>query len=225
MTATAFVAFAAGAWADPKAAGSDQERGGQSFVLQSAQQEAMRPLPQIQRPAVGPLQVPALQLEDCLPVRPDRLAVARRDGRWKIVDGDNWLWDLGNARARANRTLEIIQHYGITRTCYIGRPNPPMTYHLAGQEAPEGQLRGEYCLAFSADSAYVRETGGGWQLVLGNPPPPFGSTRRVNENTRRIDFGDNEAGARQALGVLRRYGYSQRCFVGLRGDNFEYFRR
>lgn len=159
-------------------------------------------------------------------MRPDQLEVARRDGRWKIVDGDQWLWDLGaRGQARANRTLDIVQHYGFTQACYIGRPNPPMTYHLVGQEAPEGQLRGEYCLAFSAETAAVRRSGGGWQLVLGNPTPPFGSTRRINENTRRIDFGDNESGARQALAVLQRYGFSQRCFVGLRGDNFEYFRR
>lgn len=66
--------------------------------------------------------------EDCLGFNPANLQAAKKQGRWKVVDGSHWLLDFENRRDFAERMVAVIQHHGFTRICFVGRPNPPMTY-------------------------------------------------------------------------------------------------
>lgn len=66
--------------------------------------------------------------EDCLSLNPSQLEAKRVRGSWKIVEGSNWLMDFGDNAREARRSLQIIQHYGFTRTCFVGRPDPSLTY-------------------------------------------------------------------------------------------------
>ena len=50
------------------------------------------------------------------------------DGRWKIVDGDHWMFDFGNKQKEANQALAIIKKHGFTRSCFVGRPGPSFKY-------------------------------------------------------------------------------------------------
>ncbi len=66
--------------------------------------------------------------EDCLAFNPANLSVIKAQGRWKVVEGSHWLLDFGNRNDYAQRALAVIQHHGFARICYVGRPNPGMTY-------------------------------------------------------------------------------------------------
>jgi hypothetical protein len=69
--------------------------------------------------------------EDAIGFEPARLVVRQIGQRWKIADGNNWLLDFGPAEGNAKLSLHLIRKYGFTKICFVGRPNPPMTYFRA----------------------------------------------------------------------------------------------
>lgn len=75
------------------------------------------------RSPVGPM-----AREDCIGFNPDNTKVKKINGRWKIVDGNHWLMDFGNKKAEAHKSMKIIRKHGFTQSCFVGRPNPSMTY-------------------------------------------------------------------------------------------------
>lgn len=149
--------------------------------------------------------------EDCIRFDPAALGVRQVKGRWKIVDGDHWLFDFGPNQAAARQSLKVISHYRMDRTCFVGRPDPLFTYMLARGGSPSGGMAGEDCVAFDPKTARVSNIQGRWKIVSG----------------RRwlFDFGQGQAEARQAIAVIRRYGFSQSCFVGRPDADFTYLRR
>ncbi|MDH5410309.1 MAG: hypothetical protein OEY16_02890 [Alphaproteobacteria bacterium] len=66
--------------------------------------------------------------EDCLAFNPRNIQVKQAQGRWKIADGNSWLLDFEGNKAQAQQAHAIINKYGFSRICFVGRPNPPMTY-------------------------------------------------------------------------------------------------
>ncbi len=66
--------------------------------------------------------------EDCVRFDPRRAAVTRAKGRWKIADGNHWLFDFGDKEAEARTALAIIRKYGFTHSCFAGRPKPSFQY-------------------------------------------------------------------------------------------------
>jgi hypothetical protein len=69
--------------------------------------------------------------EDCTTNNPATTQARRIGGRWKVVDGSHWLLDTGSNEADARRAEEVIRHYRLNRQCFVGRPNPSMSYWLA----------------------------------------------------------------------------------------------
>ncbi len=66
--------------------------------------------------------------EDCIGFNPDNIEVKEFNGRWKIVEGSHWIMDFDNKEAEARKAFSIIKMHGFDHICYIGRPNPSMTY-------------------------------------------------------------------------------------------------
>jgi hypothetical protein len=66
--------------------------------------------------------------EVCIAFNPGNVQVKQAQGRWKIADGNSWLLDFAGNRAEAQQAHAIINKYGFSRICQVGRPNPPMTY-------------------------------------------------------------------------------------------------
>ncbi len=89
---------------------------------------------------------------DCLPIDVQRLRVELVAGRWKIVDGSEFLLDFGGSRATAERGAAVLAHYKINRMCFVGRPNPPMTYFTVDGAAPAGAMEGEDSIGFNPDA-------------------------------------------------------------------------
>jgi hypothetical protein len=70
----------------------------------------------------------AMANEDAIHFNPATTTVRQIGQRWKIADGNNWLLDFGPGEGNAKLALYFIKKYGFTHICYVGRPNPPMTY-------------------------------------------------------------------------------------------------
>jgi hypothetical protein len=69
--------------------------------------------------------------EDCLAFDRSNLAVVEIGGRWKVVEGTNWLLDFGPGQGNAIAALHVIRKYRFDQICFVGRPDPSMTYFKA----------------------------------------------------------------------------------------------
>ena len=66
--------------------------------------------------------------EDCSGFNPAKIEVKKVSGSWKIVEGSHWILDFGSNEQEARTAFEIIRKYGFQFICFVGRPNPSMTY-------------------------------------------------------------------------------------------------
>jgi hypothetical protein len=66
--------------------------------------------------------------EDCIPFDPAHLAVVDVGGRWKVAEGAHWLLDFGPGHGNAVAALHFIRKYRFNQICFVGRPDPSMTY-------------------------------------------------------------------------------------------------
>ncbi|MEM7063453.1 MAG: serine protease [Cyanobacteria bacterium P01_B01_bin.77] len=148
---------------------------------------------------------------DFIPFNPDRAVVRRIRNRWKIVVGNMLLLDFGSNRSEANRTLQIIHHYGFNSQCFVGRPQPSMEFYLVDGEAPSGPFPGEDSIPFDPNALEVQRINGRWKIVEGNH--------------WLMDFGNSQSEARQSLSFILRYGFRYSCYVGRPGPSLRYFRR
>jgi hypothetical protein len=148
---------------------------------------------------------------ECIHFDPATLKVRQVKGRWKIVDSRHWIFDFGSDPVAARQSLKVIHHYRMDRACFIGWPDPVFAYMLAKGGSPSGRMSGEDCVAFDPKRVTVSKSQGSWKIV--------------SAGRWLFDFGQNQTEARQALAVIRRYGFNQSCFVGRSNDDFNYLRR
>ena len=66
--------------------------------------------------------------EDATAFNPANVTAVNLDGSWMVVDGPLPLLDFGPMEAQARTAVEIIETYGFTHLCFVGRPNAPMMY-------------------------------------------------------------------------------------------------
>jgi len=154
---------------------------------------------------------PVQTSEDCINFDPLRAEVKQIQGSWKIVVGDMWLLDFGANESEARRALEIIKNYRMNSQCFVGRPDPSMVYYLVNGAAPTGAMAGEDCIGFNPANIEVKQVQGSWKIVEGSH--------------YIMDFGTNEAEARLAFQLIKKYGFTCICFVGRPGPSFVYFRK
>jgi hypothetical protein len=149
--------------------------------------------------------------EDCLSLNPATITASEVSGRWKVVDGNHWLFDFGSNATDAGRTADIIKHYRMNQTCFVGRPNPPFKYMLVSGNSPTGAISDEDCVGFNPATTTVSEVSGRWKVVDGNH--------------WLFDFGNSKPGADQTLEIIKKYGFTQSCFVGRPNPGFTYMRK
>lgn len=162
---------------------------------------------QIPAPAPQPVQIK----EDCIAFDPGRAAVRQAQGRWKVAAGNMWLLDFAGNKAQADQALRVIRKYRMNKQCFVGRPQPSMQYYLSGNNAPAGGMKGEDCNAFNLRNTQVKQVQGRWKIADGNH--------------WILDFAGNQAEARQAHAIMKKYGFSRICFVGRPNPPMTYFRR
>ncbi|MEM9848158.1 MAG: hypothetical protein AAF847_09740 [Bacteroidota bacterium] len=76
----------------------------------------------------GNAPVGAMSGEDCISFNLNTIEVKQINGRWKIVDGNHWMFDFEGKEDEARAAFCIIKKYGFTKSCYVGRPNPSLQY-------------------------------------------------------------------------------------------------
>jgi len=173
---------------------------GSRWVREKIAAAASRTLPQAE-PERG---------EACVAFNPATVGLEEINGRWKIVDDSHWLFDFGSDRVSARKALQVIAHYRMNRSCFVGRPDPSFAYLLAKGGVPEGPMAGEDCVTFDPATIRVSKIKNRWKIVDGRH--------------WLFDFGSNATDARRALAVIKRYGFTRSCFVG-RPRGFTYLRR
>ena len=151
--------------------------------------------------------------EDCVSFSNRNAEVSKINGRWKIVDGNHWLFDFAGKRDEAYQALRVIKYYRMNQSCFVGRPNPSFTYMLISSRAPAGSYRGEDCIGFNNANLSVVRAGrrNTWKLVDGSH--------------WIVDFDYKKAEAYQALKIVKKHKFSQVCYVGRPGPSFTYWKR
>jgi 2-haloacid dehalogenase len=153
---------------------------------------------------------PAAVLEDGVAIAPEAVQVRRVNGRWKVVQGGEWILDFGPDQANAARARDVIGYYRIDRQCFVGRPDPPMMYFTAGGRAPHGAMAGEDAVSFNLCGVVARQSEGRWIVTDGI--------------SRMLDFGSAEADALNAVTIIKKYAFTHQCFVGRPDAPVMYFR-
>jgi hypothetical protein len=149
--------------------------------------------------------------EDCIGFNNANTKVKKINNRWKIVDGNHWLFDFAGKKHEAKKTLKIIKKYGMNKSCFVGRPGPSLEYMLRGNAAPRGSLRGEDCIGFNRGNLKVKKFNNRWKIVDGNHWV--------------FDFAGKKREALKSLSIIKKYKFNKSCFVGRPGPSFQYLRR
>ena len=154
--------------------------------------------------------------EDCIRFNPMTAEVKQINGRWKIVDGNHWMFDFLSDEAEARGSLAVIKHYSMAQSCFIGRPHPSFLYLLVSGRPPEGPKMGESCNEFVPDDLSLRE----------NTPNNWVIFRRdsAGNDTPLTEFGNLRDEAKRAWETIFHYGFTHYCVSGSRPWNFEYWR-
>ena len=149
--------------------------------------------------------------EDCVNFNPVTTKAAFVSGEWKVVDGNHWMFSFGNNKAGAQQAVQIIKHYRMNQSCFVGRPDPSFKYMLAGKASPVGSFNGEDCLGFNLATTKVENVGGRWKIVDGSH--------------WIFDFNTNKIEADQSMALIRKYGFNQTCYVARPNPPFSYLRK
>lgn len=149
--------------------------------------------------------------EDCIPFDPSKIKVRRINRRWKIVEGSHWILDFKHEEWEAYAALAVIKEHGFDSVCFVGRPNPSMTYFLAGGQAARGAMSGEDAVRFRPTKIEVKRILNRWTIVDGS--------------LLLLDFAGNKAEATTALAILKKYRFNKMCFVGRPNPSMTYFLR
>jgi len=139
--------------------------------------------------------------------------VKKVGNNWKLIEGkSHWLMDFGRSEAEARKALKTIKHYGLNEMCYVGRPNPSMTYFLSRGKSPVGRMSGEDAIRFNPNNISVRKVGSRWKIMEG-------------QSHMMMDFENSQAEANLALKIIKRYGFTHQCFIGRPNASMTYFRK
>ncbi|WP_428407078.1 hypothetical protein [Hyphococcus sp.] len=149
--------------------------------------------------------------EDCVSLNPNTVSVENKNGSWKVVDGSHWILDAGSNKSEMDRAKEIIQHYGFTQSCFVGRPDPSLNYWLSNGAAPSGGLSGEDCVNINPNNLSIRSSGSNFTIV---------------SNGNHMAFtAPSQAEAQEVINVIKFYGFTKSCFVGRPGPSMRYLRK
>lgn len=148
--------------------------------------------------------------DNCIPLRRALLKPRLVGKTWRLTDDNLSLLDFGGDGESVMFTLGMLNKYGATHLCYVGRKGRSMSYLLADGKAPAGAIKGERCRAFDPQSLTLDEEGGAYVL-------------RSGRETVRTFADKDEAAA--ALDIIRKHGFTNLCVIGKEKVGLEYLRR
>ena len=159
--------------------------------------------------AINNLYNPGPCKEDCISFNPNNVAVKQSGTKWLVVDGSHSMFSAPN-KAEAEKIVKIIKHYGLSKSCYVGRPDASFEYLLKGSASPSGVFSGEDCLSFNPAKLTVKKEGSQYLLTDGSS---------------RMFMFPNKAEADQTLAMIKKYGFTKTCYVGRPDASLQYMRK
>lgn len=128
-----------------------------------------------------------------------------RESVYMIGESDNdWLFNFWHDFQKAQRALRILRHYRPTQVCYVGRPDPSLTYFLVSGRAPAGSAPGESCKPpFNPRNLKVKNIQGRWTVVQ---PRPDGKDIWLFK-------APTEQEAREIVAVIKWFGFTRDCYI------------
>lgn len=147
--------------------------------------------------------------EDCIGFNPNNVAVEQHGSNWTVVDGSHWIF-AAPTPAEAKQIIAVIKRYGANQTCFVGRPDPSLTYLLKDGTAPAGAMAGEDCLSFNPGNLSIQ---------------PAGSGFRMQDGSHLMFSFPDILEAASSLFVVGKYGFTRSCFVGRPGPSLAYLRK
>lgn len=147
--------------------------------------------------------------EDCVSFNPNTIEIKPFGTKYRIVDGSHALYVFPNI-TEAQAAYNIIKHYKVNRSCFVGRPDPSFKYVTKSGAAPQGAFSGEDCISFNPINATVQ---------------PFGAQYRIVDGNHALFVFPNQSEAINALNIIKQYGFTKTCFVGRPDPSFSYLRK
>jgi hypothetical protein len=69
--------------------------------------------------------------DDCVRIDPDSAEARREGANWTLMDDSSRILYFGPRGNEARQAEEVVKNYRLTRQCFVGRPDPGMTYWLS----------------------------------------------------------------------------------------------
>jgi hypothetical protein len=130
-------------------------------------------------------------------------------GHWLLTAGGKPLKDFGSRSEDARQAWHLIRELRLNQHATIGSPRPVVEYWLHDGQPPRNIPRGYRVIPLDVASLKVEQAQGFWVM---------------RESSRVLfNFGPNEADARQALGMIQRYGFNRVGMVGRAGPSMLVF--
>jgi|GEM_PF-1910978 len=154
------------------------------------------------RPPAAELRPPAAEdlPENLTTFANEQTEIQWLDGRWQLRAGAVWLKDFGRHETEAREALRIIRELKLTQLGSLGYPRPVLEYWLANGRAPANTIMGLRTTSFDRENLRVEQVQGQWCVR---------DARQV-----LLSFGYGDADARQALAIIRKYGFDQVGYLG-----------
>lgn len=154
--------------------------------------------------------------EDCLSFDTSNITVQPSGERWLLANGNSRMLTFDDV-LEAQRTMEVIQFYGMNSQCFVGRPKASLVYWLVqdeesetGMRAPEGMMEQEDCIGFDLSQIEVIQEGDEWLML---------------DSGKRMKKFPNQDEAEEALAIIQQYGFTQTCYIGRPKASFSYLRK
>jgi hypothetical protein len=155
-----------------------------------------------QPPATARLETGLTGPENLMTFDPQRADLAHDGNHWQLVVDGIVLTDFGAHEHDARVALRLVRDLGLNQHATVGTPTTVMEYWLHDGKAPYGVTDGLKVYPLEQRSLRVEQHDGDWRLR---------DAQRVLFN-----FGASADDANQALGVLRKYAFTQ---VGVLGQD------
>lgn len=154
--------------------------------------------------------LPTVLKEDCLSHDVDSLYVMKDSTHWTITDGRSLMFAFDD-KYEADRSLDVIKHYKMDESCFVGRPNPNFSYMLVNGESPKNRMIDEDCIGFDLDAIEVKKINNSYKIVDGG--------------NWLFDFEDKKDEADKSFAIIKKYGFTETCYVGRPNADFSYLRK
>lgn len=150
--------------------------------------------------------------QDCIAVDPDNVSIEQSGSDFLVVDGSLSLMAFPEL-SEAQEAVALIQHYGFNDVCYVGRPDPGMSYWL-NDDGPmlvsSASPVDEDCLAVDPLNVSIDQSGSDYRVVDGA--------------SILMTFPELSE-AQDAMELIQFYELSSMCFVGRPDPGMQYWLR